>query len=92
MSLLNVLYNSIIMAQFSFQIPDAKETAIIDAWCVQEGYQEMVTDGNGGLTNNPETKTQFAKRTLKRYFTLAYVRQQGDAARVEAESNALDEV
>lgn len=67
------------MAQFSFQLPDAKENAIIDAWCNQEGYQISVSDGNGGMIDNPETKVQFAKRTVKNKMKDAYVRYQAEA-------------
>jgi len=80
------------MATFSFQIPDAKETAIINAWCVQEGYQIIVEDSNGVMIANPETPTQFAKKTLKKYFTQPYVQRQVDAARVAVESSVLGEV
>ena len=80
------------MAQFSFQIPDAKETAIIDAWCAQEGYPEMVDDGQGGLIANPQTKTQFAKQTLKKLFVQAYIRQQAEIARAAAEVTAQGDI
>ena len=80
------------MAQFSFQLPDAKEDAIIDAWCNQEGYQISVSDGNGGMIANPETKVQFAKRTVKNKMKNAYVRYQAEQARLAAAAIADGEV
>lgn len=80
------------MAQFSFQIPDAKETAIIDAWCAQEGYKDMIDNGQGGFIANPQTKVQFAKQTLKKLFVQAYVRQQAEIARAAAEATAQGDV
>lgn len=80
------------MAQFSFQLPDAKETAIIDAWCYQEGYQTTVSDGAGGMIANPETKVQFAKRTVKNKMKEAYVRYQAEQARIAATAIADGEV
>ena len=81
-----------IMTQFAFQLPDAKETAIIDAWAYQEGYQTAVPDGNGGMIANPETKTQFAKRTVKRKMQEAYIRYQSEQARLAAITIADGEV
>lgn len=72
------------MAQFAFQLPDNKEAAIIDAWCFQEGYQTSVPDENGVMVENPETKTQFAKRTVKQKMKEAYIRYQAEQARIAA--------
>lgn len=81
------------MGQFAFQLPDNKETAIIDAWCAQEQYQALVEDiVNGGMIENPETKTQFAKRTVKQKMKDAYVKYQAEQARIAAETAANAEV
>ncbi len=80
------------MAQFSFQLPDAKEAAIIDAWYVQEGYQNAVPDENGVMVANPETKVQFAKRTVKQKMKDAYIRYQAEQARINAAAIADAEV
>jgi hypothetical protein len=83
------------MAQFSFQIPDAKEQDIIDAWCIQEGYQAMILDTTGPspqLIANPETKTQFAKKTLKHVLLQAYIRKKAEDSRKQAEIDATNEV
>lgn len=80
------------MAQFSFQLPDANEDAIIDAWCNQEGYQISVPDENGGMIDNPETKVQFAQRTVKNMMKQAYVRYQAEQARIAAASIADSEI
>lgn len=76
----------------SFNVPDGKYDAIIDAWCAQEGYQAFIVDGESQTIPNPETKIQFTKRCLKRILTSAYVRQTAEAARIAAEATAAGEV
>ena len=82
------------MGEFSFKLPDDKEAAIIDAWCFQEGYSEIISDENGQMIANPETKTQFAQRTVKQKMKDVYIRYQAEQARLAATiaANADDEV
>lgn len=82
------------MTTFSFNLNDLKHDAIVDAWCATEGYQAMINDGTGtgNLIANPESKLQFAKRTVKRKMQDAYVRHQADLARIAAAATAEGEV
>lgn len=80
------------MTNFTFNLPDLKHDAIVDAWCFIEGYQSMILDGLGGMTPNPETKLQFAKRTVKRKMQDAYVRYNAELARLAAAAQAEGEV
>lgn len=82
------------MTQFSFNLNDEKHDAIVDAWCAVEGYQAMIDDGTGTntLIANPETKLQFAKRTVKQKMRETYVRHAAEQARLAAISTAEGEV
>lgn len=79
------------MANITFSFPDNKIDAVVDAFCAQEGYQDMVWDNNV-LVPNPETKIQFTRRTLKGIMKSAYVNQQAELARSVAKSIAEGEV
>jgi DNA polymerase III epsilon subunit-like protein len=82
------------MTTFSFNLNDNKHDAIVDAWCAVEGYQAMIDNGQGigVMIANPETKLQFAKRTVKRKMQDAYVRYNADMARIAAAAAAEGEV
>ena len=82
------------MTTFSFNLNDLKHDDIVNAWCVCEGYKEMIDDGTGTntLIPNPESKLQFSKRTVKRKMQDAYVRHQAELARLAAIITAEGEV
>lgn len=82
------------MTTFSFNLNDNEHDAIVDAWCAVEGYQAMIDDGTGTghQIANPETKLQFAKRTVKRKMQDTYVRYAAEVARLAAAANAEGEI
>jgi predicted SAM-dependent methyltransferase len=79
------------MANITFVIPDNMVDAVVDAFCAQEGYQDMVWE-NDVLVSNPETKIQFTRRTLKGIMKTAYVNQQSLAAKLATEAVANGEL
>lgn len=68
------------MANISFTIPDDKLDEILDAFCIQEGYDEMILIDDV-LVPNPESKLLFTRKTLKKILKSAYVRRKGELAR-----------
>lgn len=80
------------MTQFNFDLPDTKHDEIIDAWCIQEGYS-LMTPGDGGvMVENPESKLEFAKRTVKEKMQDAYIRNAAELARIAATQAAQSEI
>lgn len=79
------------MANITFSLPDAKIDAIVDVFCVQEGYQSMIWENDISVPN-PETKIQFTKRRLREIMKRAYVNYQAEQARLAAASVADGEV
>lgn len=76
------------MASISFNLPDNKIDAIVDAFSTQEGYQAMIWENDVQIPN-PETRLQFTKSVLRQMMKAAYVNHQAnlakEAARVVAE-------
>lgn len=50
------------MAQIIFDIPDPQVARLIDSLAMAFNYQANITNADGSLSPNPETKGQFAKR------------------------------
>ena len=78
------------MANVNFS-NDPKDLALIDALCASYGYQAQISDSNGQLIPNPETKEQFAKKQVKKFMRAIYksyvVTTAADTARKDAEQN-----
>lgn len=51
------------MPDITIKFKDAKA---IKLFTDHHNYENKIGDGEGGLIDNPETRLQFAKRTLKR--------------------------
>lgn len=79
------------MANITFTIPDDKVAAVVDAFCAQEGYQAMIWENDVQIPN-PETKNQFARRTLKQIMKNAYVNHQAELAKQAAAAAANGEL
>ncbi len=76
------------MAQITFNIPDAISVEILDAFCAANDYRNTIVDANGNDIPNPETKQQFAKRTLRQIYTGPFRNQKS----IDAANNALEQV
>lgn len=50
------------MAQVIIDVPNSVAQRVLDAVCYLNGYTDQVSDGQGGLINNPITKVVFAKQ------------------------------
>lgn len=61
------------MATFTLDIPANRIDGVINGSKIRYGYQEQVSDGEGGLIPNPETATQFAKRMLLEHVRSLYI-------------------
>lgn len=63
------------MAQIKLNIPDDRLQGVINAFCEQYRYKNMVPDGgpDGVLIPNPQTKVQFAKAKIAEYIREVYV-------------------
>ena len=59
------------MAQISFNIKDTKVTEAEEAVAALNGYRDQITNADGTLSPNPQTKAQFLKDQCK-----AWVRNQ----------------
>jgi hypothetical protein len=79
------------MANITFNLPDDKVDAVVDAFCAQSGYQAMIW-GNDVQVPNPETKMQFTRRTLKQIMKTAYVTYQAELAKAAAVAAANNEL
>lgn len=79
------------MASISFNLPDDKIDAIVNAFSTQEGYQTMVWE-NDVLIPNPETRLQFTKKILRQIMKTAYVNQHAELAKAAAKAIAEGEV
>jgi hypothetical protein len=79
------------MATISFNFPDDKIDAIIDAWCIANSYPETIWE-NDVLVPNPETKLQFTRRSLKQMMKNAYVSEKAKVAMLAASEAADAEV
>jgi len=79
------------MASISFNLPDDKIDAIVDAFSTQEGYQTMIWE-NDVQVPNPETRLQFTKKVLRQIMKAAYVNHQAELAKVAAKAIAEGEV
>jgi len=93
----NVEVASAETTQVLFQIKGTAEKGILirDALASRYHYQEQVTDENGELIDNPETKTVFAKRKIREYIkneVIAYRIDQFNLNRQTALDNAKAEV
>jgi len=79
------------MANITFNLPDDKVDAVVDAFCAQEGYQAMIWENDVQIPN-PETKIQFTRRTLKQIMKAAYVNRQASLAKAAAAAAAEGEL
>lgn len=79
------------MANITFTLPDDKVDAVVDAFCAQQGYQEMIWENDTQIPN-PETKIKFTRRTLKQIMKTAYVNYQAELAKEAARLLAEGEV
>ena len=79
------------MATISFNLPDNKIDAIVDAFSTQEGYQDMVWENDVQIPN-PETRLQFTKKVLRQIMKTAYVNRQAELAKATAKAVAEGEV
>ena len=80
------------MATFTFEIPDAIVSRVMDAFGASYGYAATLPDGS----SNPETLAQFTKRKVISYMrevTIAHERQKaGAAAEKASEDKAKAEI
>lgn len=79
------------MANITFSLPDDKVDAIVDAFCAQQGYQEMIWENDTQIPN-PETKIQFTRKALRQMMKVAYVNHQASLAKEAARLLAEGEV
>lgn len=79
------------MASISFNLPDDKIDAIVDAFSTQEGYQTMIWE-NDVQVPNPETRLQFTKKILRQIMKTAYINKQAELAKAAARAIAEGEV
>ena len=79
------------MASITFNLPDNKIDAIVEAFSTQEGYQDMIWE-NDVLVPNPETRIQFTRKALRRIMKTAYVNHQAALASAAAKVIAEGEV
>ena len=79
------------MAQISFNIPDAKVTELLDAFCTWHGWTDTVTV-NGSTVANPESQIQFVRRTLREIYVGPFKQLRAKAAAEAAAIAAQNEV
>jgi len=79
------------MANITFNLPDDKVDAIVDAFSTQEGYQPMIWENDTQIPN-PETRMQYTKKILRQLMKTAYVNRQAELAKSSAKAIAEAEV
>jgi len=55
------------MAELKVTIPEAIKDRVIDGVAYQYKYQDSITELDGTVVPNPETKVQFVKKVLQRF-------------------------
>ncbi len=48
--------------------PDNKQIDLRDTFCTAFGYQDMISDGQGGQIANPQSKAQFIQQKVDEHF------------------------
>lgn len=82
------------MATISLDVPDAQEDRIYEAFATAFGYQEQVPDPEnaGQMTDNPQTKAEFAKERIASFITGTVGSVEAEAAATTARTDAIDNV
>jgi hypothetical protein len=59
------------MATFSVEIADQDVSRVIESLCVNYGWEQSIPDPNDPMSviNNPETKSAFANRMVRKFLT-----------------------
>ena len=68
------------MASFTVKIPNGILEDLIDAMSLGTGWTETIIDDEGEEIPNPETKEQWAKRTLEDWIKNHYRKYKGNEA------------
>lgn len=61
------------MPTFTLDVPVNRIDGVVGGSKIRYGYQEQVSDGEGGLIPNPETEIQFTKRMLLKHLQGLYI-------------------
>jgi hypothetical protein len=84
------------MATLSITVPNNIATRVADAICNLNGYQETISDGNGGTIPNPQTKLEFVKHYVINVLKNQVISYEGriaaDAANLAAIQTAQAEI
>lgn len=77
------------MAQITINIPDAVAPRVINAFAKQYLYSPTLPDG---VTPNPETKQEFAKRQVKEFIKRTVRQAEVESAKLTAQQTAEQSV
>lgn len=71
------------MAIFSVEIADADVERVINSVCNNYNYQSEIISDNNQLIENPESKSQFANRMVRKFLSDHVSRYELDLAKKE---------
>ncbi len=80
------------MAVISIDIPNPIATEVMRLFATANGYSPQISDGNGGLTANPETRAQFSKRMIVEWIRRTSMQQRKNETVNAAAKTAEDSV
>ena len=69
------------MATYTITVPVDRVNGVIEGAKLRYGYQENVSDGEGGTIPNPETPAQFTRRMILEIVKSLYVEYKESLAR-----------